>query len=118
MQCQLNGVDDAQVTGASAEVATQLLPYPVAPCRRKTIHDVIRDREHARGTETTLQRVALAEAFADDVHDWVAAIAFNGAHVGAVGGRCKHDAGSHRLTIHQKRAGAADTMLAAKMRPS
>src|SRR3954466_5082447 len=80
-QCQFDGVDNAQIAGAPAEVATQLFADTVAACSRQTVHDVIRGREHAGSTEATLQRMALAEALADQIHDRVVGIALNGAHI-------------------------------------
>ena len=63
------------------KIATQLLPDGRDRVRQPN-EDIVCGCQHAGRTEATLQRVALAEAFANDLHDRIIVITFDGADVG------------------------------------
>jgi hypothetical protein len=59
--------------------------------------------------------MAFGEAFANDFHDRIISISFDGAYVRSVGGDRQHDAGPHRLSIDEQCAGTAHAVFAPEM---
>ena len=113
----LNRADDSHIAGAAAEIAahgdSNLLLVRVGQP-----HDEIARRdEHPRCAIAALQRVLARECCAQFAGNLVIIEAFDRGYIGALAGERVGDAGARRNAIDEHRAGAANAMLAAEMRP-
>ena len=109
----LDGVDDAHVAGAAAQVAAHLGADLGAREAALAAHEVARGDQHAGRAVAALQGVRLVKAWRMRRHQRIVVEALDGAHVGAVAGHRVGDAGAGDLAVDLDRAGAADAVLAA-----
>ena len=112
----LDGVDDAHIAGAAAQVAAHLGADLGPRQAALAAHQVARGDQHAGGAIPALQGVRFGEGLTQAGHRRVIVEALDGAHAGAVAGHRKGDAGAGDLAVDLHSAGAADAVLAADVR--
>src|SRR5690242_8401606 len=108
--------NDADVAGATAQIAAHRDTDFTGAGIGHSQHDVTRRSQHARGAIAALQRMLARKRGAQRLHHLVFVESFDRRDVGAVAGDGKRDAGAGRHGIDHQRARAADPVLAAEMR--
>jgi hypothetical protein len=112
-----DGVDDADIARAPTEVAGEFLADARVLDLAQPHDHVARGDQHAGRAIATLQSVMGRERLAQFRHQRIVVEALDGADVAAVAIHRKCDAGALRDAVDVDRARAADTLLAAEMRP-
>src|SRR4051812_16669347 len=110
-----DGADDADITGAAAEIAAHRHANFLLVRSRAAQNKVARRDQHSRRAVAALQGVLALESLAQFARDLVVVQSLDGDDFGAVAGDRIGDAGAHRYAVDQDRAGAADAVLAAEM---
>src|SRR5882724_5308047 len=115
---QLHRLDDLLVAGAAAKIPADGVADLLLGGVGIGIDQALRGDQHAAGAIAALQAVGLAEGILQRAHRAVGlGEAFYGRHPVAARLHCIHEAGPHGLAVQHHRAGAADAVLAADMRP-
>ena len=112
-----DGAHDADIAGAAAEIAAEIVADALFVGLVEPQYDVARRDDHAWRAEAALQRVVLGKRPAKGRHDRVGLKAFDRLDHGAVVGVCISDARTDRLAVDQNGAGAANPLFAGQMRP-
>src|SRR4051812_30758872 len=108
--------DDADITGAAAEVAAEFESNARFIGFGYARDDIARRHQHRRRAEAALQTMLLRKSSAQRRHDRVVVQALYGGDHGSVAHHGIRDARTRRLTVDQKGAGAAYPLLATQMR--
>jgi len=111
-----NGVHDALVSSATAQVAGQFKTDACLVCVGQTQYDIARRGQHAGRAEPALQCVVAREGRPQQLHYRIVVIAFDG---GDLLPRTRHgegDAGAYWLTVEENGAGATDAVLTTEVR--
>ena len=111
----LNGIDDADIAGATAQVTTEFMADRRLIRVLEPGNDIARSGQHPGGAEPALQGVMAGKSGAQPLHQRIVAIAFDGFDLRALTPMGEGDARAHRLAIHHHRAGAADPLFAGQM---
>jgi hypothetical protein len=111
-----NGVHNALVARATAQVPGELKTHARLIGLGQAKHDVARRGEHSRRAEAALQCVVARERLPQPSHDRVIFIAFDGGDFTAFAGHGEGDARARGLAVNEHRAGAADAVFAAEVR--
>src|SRR5262245_58094329 len=116
LQHAANGAHDADISGAAAQVGTELEADAPLVGSGKTADDVARRDQHSRRAESALQTMLGRERLPQRGHDRIVLQPFDGRDLCALAKNRIGDAGSRRLAVDQQRARTACALLAAQMR--
>src|SRR5450631_2331675 len=110
-----HGLDDVLIAGAAAEVGRQHVKQIVIGNIRLALKHAHRQHQKARRAEAALQTVIVHEGLLHRMQRVAIGETFHGADFFARRLHREHQAGAHRLAIHDYGAGTADAVLAADM---
>jgi hypothetical protein len=111
-----HGVDNAEIPGASAEIAAEFKLDALPVGMRNARHHIVSGNKHTRGAKPALHTMTLDKTVAYHGTDAVVPNAFNGLDHTSVGCNCQHQARTYGRAIDKDRASAADAVLAPEMR--
>ena len=114
----LDGLEDAAVAGAAAQVAGDRLAHREVGRRRVAVEQVVHRHDEAGRAEPALHRAGLDERALHVGHRaaFVGLQPFDGHDLGADGRRREHEARAHEHAVDEHRARAALALLAAGLR--
>ena len=111
----LHGLDDARVGSATTQVAAQGGFHVVVTRSRLLLEQLQTRHHHARCTEPTLQSAVLDERLLQRMQIVAVSHAFDGFDLGTISRSGQHQTRRDRATVHEHRAGAAVTRIAATL---
>jgi hypothetical protein len=109
----LDGVEDAGVAGAAAEVAVEAFLNLYQCGLRMFVEEMVGGEDHAGSADAALGSALLEEALLDGVEFFFVGEAFDGGDFGAFGLEYRDEAGVDEFAVHQDGAGAALAFAAA-----
>ena len=109
----LDGLEDAHIAGAPAEVAAETF-LDFGECGvRVFVEQVVGGEDHAGGADSALRSAAFEEALLDGVEFFATGEAFDRGDARAFGLENGDEAGVDELSVHEDGAGAALAFAAA-----
>ncbi len=112
-----NGLDDARVARAAAEVALERLLDLLVGGLGISVEQSFGGHDHPRGAEAALHRPVLNESLLQRMQLAVRSQPLNRFHARSIGAGGLSDAGAHRIAVHDHRAGPAVPLAAAVLGP-